>query len=247
MISLWNIIFYKPLANGLIFLISVVPWADVGIALILLTILVKILLFPLSQKSITSQARLQNLEPEIKKIKELYPDKTIQAQKTFELYKSYNVNPFSGCLLIIIQLPIIFALYKVFFDGLPFDSSIVYSFIHLPENYTTNFLGIIDMTAKSLPLALLAGISQFFQLKIAQPIQSNSAPDGSFQQEFMKSMNVQMKYVLPVLITFIAYKISAAIALYWVTSNVVTIIQEIIIRRRIKQTTTILEVKAVVK
>ncbi len=233
---LWNLIFYKPLYNGLVFLVSVVPGGDIGVALILLTILVKIILFPVSRRSIHSQEKLRALEPEIAAIKKNFPTKEEQAAKTMELYKANKVNPFSGCLLLLIQLPIIFALYYVFYRGLPFASADIYSFLHVPTNFTTNFLGIVDIQHKSIVLAILAGISQFFQIRIAgpktMPGTQKSGEKKSFMEDLTKSMNTQMRYVLPVFIVFVAYKVSAAIALYWVTSNIVAIIQELMVRRK---------------
>ncbi len=233
---IWNLIFYKPLYNGLVFLVSVVPGGDIGVALILLTVLVKIILFPVSRRSIHSQEKLRAIEPQIAAIKRDFPSKEEQAKKTMELYKENKVNPFSGCLLLLIQLPIILALYYVFYKGLPFVGADLYSFIHIPANFTSNFLGIVDIQHKSLILAILAGISQFFQIRIAGPKTNPgtvpSAGKKSFMEELTKSMNTQMKYVLPVFIVFVAYKVSAAIALYWVTSNIVAIIQELMVRRK---------------
>ena len=234
MIALWNTIFYEPLYNALVFLITIVPWADVGIAVILLTIVVKLILFPLSQKSIKSQAKVKSLEPEIQKIKETYKDKQEQSKKTMELYKANKTNPFAGCLLILIQLPIIIALYWVFMKGLDFGVEKLYPFIHFPPKINMEFLGIINMQEKSLFLAILAGLSQFIHAKISSPkTKPTENKNKTFQGELMKSMNLQMKYVLPIFIAFIAYRISAAVALYWTVSNIFTIIQELIVRRRI--------------
>ena len=93
---IWNLILYQPLLNALAFLVSVIPGGDVGIAVIILTILVKILLFPLTQKSIESQAAMSLLAPEIDKIKKSGARKEAQASMTFELYKTHKVNPYSG-------------------------------------------------------------------------------------------------------------------------------------------------------
>ncbi len=232
MIFLWNIIFYKPLYNALIYLVSVVPGGSIGLALIILTILVKIILFPVSRRSIHSQEKLRALEGDIAAIKRDFPNKEEQAKKTMELYKKNKVNPFSGCLLLLIQLPIILALYYVFYKGLPFNAADIYSFVQIPTVFTTQFLGI-DLAGKSIILAILAGASQYFQLRIASPKLKPSVPGekASFVQELTKSMNFQMRYILPVFVAFIAYTISAAIALYWVTSNIVAIIQELMVRR----------------
>ena len=225
--NFWNIALYKPLVNVLAFLTSVVPGGDVGLAIIILTIIVKIVLYPLSQKAIVGQAKMNALAPLINKIKQSGANKEEQAKQTFELYKKHKTNPFSGCLLIFIQIPIIFALYYVFLKGLSFDGGTLYSFIPVPSNINMSFLGLIDIHGKSLFLAILAGLSQYLQAYY-MPKPAASTGDGtSFQDNFAKSMHLQMKYVFPFLITFIAYSVSGAIALYWVTSNIFAVFQQI--------------------
>lgn len=224
--NLWNTFLYEPLLNALAFLVSVVPGSDIGIAVILLTLLVKVILFPLSQRSIENQAKMNKLAPELKKIKDSGASKEEQAKMTFELYKVHKTNPFSGCLLILIQIPIIFALYYVFQKGLSFDSGYLYSFIHAPEAVNMNFLGLLDLGSKSIILAVLAGISQYLQASF-MPKPAPSTGNGGFQESFAKSMHMQMKYVFPFLVAFIAYSVSGAIALYWVTSNLFAVGQQI--------------------
>ncbi|MCE9585663.1 YidC/Oxa1 family membrane protein insertase [Candidatus Nomurabacteria bacterium] len=227
---LWDIALYKPFVNALVFLVSIVPGGDVGIAVILLTLIVKTILFPLSQRSIEGQSKMKILEPDLKKIKESGASKEEQAKMTMELYKKHNANPFAGCLLVLIQLPIILALYYVFYKGLNFDSSMFYNFVHSPEKINMNFLGLLNIGHKSLILAILAGVSQFFQAYFMPKPTVSSNKDSknqSFQDNFAKSMNMQMKYVLPFFITFIAYRISGAVALYWITSNIFAIGQQI--------------------
>lgn len=226
--NIWNAILYQPFVNILAFLISAIPGGDVGIAIIILTLLVKTALIPLSQRSIESQAKMKLLEPEMKKIKESGATKEEQAKETMLLYKKHKTNPFSGCLLVLIQIPIIFALYYVFYKGIKFDGSLLYSFIHVPEKMNMVFLGIVDISKKSLVLALLAGFSQFLQahyMPKSAPLKSNEK--ASFQESFAQSMQMQMKYFLPILIVFIAYSISGAVALYWITSNMFTVVQQI--------------------
>jgi YidC/Oxa1 family membrane protein insertase len=228
---LWNLILYKPLLNALAFLVSVIPGGDVGIAVIVLTILVKIILFPLSQKSIESQAEMNILTPELNKIKASGASKEEQAKLTFELYKKHNTNPFSGCLLVLIQIPIIFALYYVFYKGINFQNGLLYSFIHIPAHINMIFLGILDISQKSLILAILAGVSQFLQAYFMPKPAPSLNTGTSFQESFAKSMSMQMKYVFPFLIAFIAYRISGAVALYWITSNLFMVGQQIYVRR----------------
>ena len=232
--NIWNTIFYQPLLNALAFLVSIIPGADVGIAVIILTILVKIILFPLSQKSIESQAEMNILSPELKKIKESGASKEEQAKQTFELYKKHKVNPFSGCLLVLIQIPIIFALYFVFLKGMNFEGGLLYSFIHIPEHVSMIFLGVFNISEKSLTLAILAGVSQYLQAHfMPQPTPSSNTAGsiGSFSESFAKSMQMQMKYIFPFIIAFIAYSISGAIALYWITSNLFMVGQQIYVKK----------------
>lgn len=231
--NIWNTVLYQPLINALAFLVSVVPGGDVGIAVIVLTILVKIALFPLSQKSIESQAEMNILAPELKKIKESGASKEEQAKQTFDLYKRHKVNPFSGCLLVLIQIPIIFALYFVFFKGINFQSDLLYSFIHIPENVNMIFLGVLDISQKSLVLAILAGVSQYLQAHFMPKPASSGTPGApaSFSESFAKSMHMQMKYVFPFVVAFIAYSISGAVALYWITSNLFMVGQQIYVKK----------------
>jgi YidC/Oxa1 family membrane protein insertase len=229
---IWNLVLYQPLLNALAFLVSIIPGGDVGIAVILLTIIVKVVLFPLSRKSIESQAQMNILAPELQKIKESGASKEEQATRTFELYKQHKTNPFSGCLLLLIQIPIILALYYVFLKGINFQNGVLYSFIHVPAHMNMLFLGIINISKKSLLLAILAGISQSLQAHfMPKPVISGSA-NPSFQDSFGKSMNMQMKYVFPFIVAFIAYSISGAVSLYWITSNLFMVGQQIYIKKK---------------
>ncbi|MFA6077137.1 MAG: YidC/Oxa1 family membrane protein insertase [Candidatus Paceibacterota bacterium] len=232
--NIWNAILYQPLLNALAFLVSIIPGGDVGLAVIILTILVKVILFPLSQKSIESQAEMNILAPELNRIKASGASKEEQARLTFELYKKHNTNPFSGCLLVLVQIPIIFALYYVFYKGINFQSGLLYSFVHAPEHANMIFLGILDISKKSLVLAILAGVSQYLQAHFMPKPASTPSASGSaisFSESFAKSMQMQMKYVFPFVVAFIAYSISGAVALYWITSNLFMVAQQIYVKK----------------
>ncbi len=225
---LWDTILYKPFVNILALLVSFIPGGDVGFAVIILTLLVKTALIPLSQRSIESQAKMKLLEPEMKKIKTGGATKEEQAKQTMELYKKYKTNPFSGCLLVLIQIPIILALYYAFYKGIKFDGGLLYSFVHIPAKINMVFIGLVDLGQKSLVLAILAGVSQFLQAHyMPKSLPSSSSDKSSFQESFAQSMQMQMKYFLPILIVFIAYRISGVVALYWITSNMFTVVQQI--------------------
>ena len=181
---------------------------------------------------------MRTLAPHLEKLKEKYKDnKQEQAKKTMELYKEHGVNPFSGCLLVLIQLPIIFALYFVFFKGLPnLNAEHLYSFVTLPETVSMMFVGIM-LSKKSIILALLAAITQYYQIKLSIPpmAPAEKGAKPSFKDDFARSFNIQMRYMLPVIVFGISYTISAAVALYWATSNLFSIAHELYVKRKARQ------------
>lgn len=233
---MFKTIFIEPLYNLLVFLVNVVPWHDVGLAIIVLTLLVKFILSPLHAKAIRGQFRMKQLEPKLKEIKKLYPDKQVQAAKTFELYKEYKISPLAGCLPVLIQLPIILALYRVFLGGFHFDTLPLYHFIHQPEAVRLQFLGLLDLTKKSIGFAILAGVTQFLQAHFSAARTPAADPtDTSMSANMSNMMGKQMKYFLPIFVAFVSYQISAAIALYWSVNNIFTTIQEMRIHKKIMQ------------
>jgi len=226
---LWNTILYKPLYNGLVFLMGVMPFYSVGLSVITLTILVRLVIFPFSHKSIKTQRKMRELEPELKAIREKHKDKQEQAKATMELYKKHGTNPFSGCLTIFIQLPVLIALFLVFKNGFIENQNLLYSFVAYPPDTSAVFLGM-DLHQKNYILAVLVGLSQFLYTKISLP---KPAPPsgGNFQEEFARSMNLQMRYFFPVLFVIFSMSIPSAVALYWLTSNMFSIAQELLVKR----------------
>lgn len=235
--SIYHTLFYDPLYNGLVFLLSVLPeWVDVGMAIIIFTVIVKLILFPLSKASIKNQIQMKELEPKVAEIKKRVKNTQEQSMEILKLYKEYKLNPFSGIFLVLIQIPIIIALYRVFLvGGLPtIHTEILYPFIQAPLHAVDMHLFSIDISAKSMLLAFLAAVSQFFQVKYSIPeIKIDKTQPPSFKNDLARSMNVQMKYILPIIVFFIAYSVNAAIAIYWVTSNVFAIAQELFVRRKL--------------
>ncbi len=230
---MFKTIFIEPLYNLLVFLVNVVPWHDVGLAIIVLTLLVKFILAPLHKKAIVGQFQMKALEPKLREIKKQYPDKQVQAAKTFELYKEHKISPLAGCLPILIQLPIILALYRVFLGGFSFDTLPLYGFITHPETIRISFLGLVDLTQKSILFAAIAGVTQYLQVHFsAQRTPVADPNDKSLQANMTNMMSKQMKYFLPVFVAIISYQISAAIALYWSVNNVFTTVQEYLIHKK---------------
>ncbi len=236
-----------PLYNGLVGIMDLLPWIDIGMAVIIFTIIVKLALFHLSKSSLLTQIKMKEVEPEANKIKAQYAkDKQVQALKIMELYKARGVKPFSGMLLLFIQLPILLALLSVFYKIIPtIHPEFLYSFISVPM-VKTQFLGLIDLTQKSLILAVVTALAQFCQLhfslasKTQTPIMSaNGKPDVP-PMDFAASMNTQMKFILPLFAFASVYwlipmkfpQAASIIALYWIVSALFTLGQETYIRRQ---------------
>ncbi len=231
---IYHTFFFDPLYNTLVILFKILPWADAGVIIIILTILVRLIIFPLSKKAVLTQVRMAAIAPDLAKIKEQYKNNTEeQAKRTLALYREKGVNPFSGIFVIIIQIPIILALYQIFLYFPKVDMSLLYSFVAAPEYTSATFLGFLDLTTKSVTLALLAAVSTFFQFQIST--KGQAPPKGnSFGDNLTRSMQTQMKYFFPVIVFFISYNISGVIALYWLTTNLFSIGQEIVVRRKFK-------------
>ena len=224
---------YTPLYNLLVLIIDTIPGLDFGVYIIIFTVIVKIILLPFAIRAIKSQQALKQIEPQVKKLQKKYKDDRQElGVKLMELYRENKINPFSSFGLILIQIPIIFGLYYIVLRaGLPeIDPSRLYSFIPLPgENPSPLLFGILDITVRSLPLALAAGVAQYIQTKIALPQSTSEA--STPQEQMMKMVTKQMQYVFPVLIAVIAYTLSAAVGLYFLTSNIFHILQELYVRK----------------
>ncbi len=235
--NLFHLIFYKPLYNALVFLVGIIPFHDVGLAVIVLTLIVQFIIFPFRHKSVITQRKMREIEPEIKKIKEQFKkDTQEQTKRTMALYRSHGISPFSGFFMLIIQLPVFIALYKLFSAGIKFNTSDLYSFITLTDTIHTKFLGLVDISSSNYVLAFLAGLTQFFQMQLALPkIKKADSQTGSFQENLSRSMSIQAKYIMPIFIFFIALKFSSGIALYWTTMNIFAIVHEAIIAYRAKK------------
>ncbi len=224
----FNAVFYQPLLDALVLIYKYLPGHDFGMAVIVLTVLIKFVLYPLSAKGIKSQKALQDLQPKIKELQERFKDdKNRQAKEVMDLYKKEKINPFSGLLLLLVQLPILFALFKVFGDGVKKMSGV-----------DTTFLGIINLTEASVVLVILTGATQFWQAKMMTPRHgSGQAPAKKGQPDFSSMMQKQMLYFFPAFTVFILWNMPSAIALYWLTTTLFTIFQQYITLRNQKHGT----------
>ena len=229
LINLFNQILYYPLFNALVWLYNIIPGQDLGIAIIILTALIRLILYPLSRKAICSQKAMAKLQPEIKEIRKKYKNKEEQAKAMMGLYQKYKINPLSGCLPILIQLPILVALYRVFFTGLdPQKLNGLYGFIEQPSSLNPIFLGLVDLSQRSIVLAILAGIFMFIQSKMIMPQKALQSTQGTkiAGLDISSLMSHQMVYFMPLITIFIAWNLPAALPLYWIVITLFGIVQQ---------------------
>lgn len=235
--NIFDIVLVQPLFNLLVFLYDAVPGSDMGVAIILLTLIIKLILWPFMNSSLKSQKAMQEIQPKIEELKKTHKDnKEALAKAMMTLYKEEKVNPLSSCLPLLIQFPILIALYSVFFKG--FDPSalgMLYSFVPNPGEINKFFLGIVDLSVPSIWLAVLAGIFQFFQsrmLMAKQPPKQVAGTPGAKDETMLASMNKSMLYFMPVMTVVIGVSLPGGLSLYWVTVTVFSIIQQAIVFRK---------------
>jgi YidC/Oxa1 family membrane protein insertase len=234
-LNLFNTLLVYPIFNLLAVIYAYV--LDFGLAVIILTIIVRGLLWPIFTRQLHSQKALQELQPELKKIKEKAAgDRTLEGKLTMELYKEREINPFASFLPLLLQLPIFFALFIVLRDIVkPGElAHIAYEPVkHLPAiaaiiNHTATFhptfLGVINLVKPSIVLAAIAGACQFIQTKQITPKRT----PGDSQAQIMASMT----YLFPALTFFIGLSLPGALPLYWATASVMAIIQQHLVLNR---------------
>ncbi|MFC1687683.1 YidC/Oxa1 family membrane protein insertase [Patescibacteria group bacterium] len=244
MIELFNTVIFEPLLNALVGIYHVIP--DLGIAIILLTLVIKAILFLPSRSSIVSQKKLQDMQPQLKALQNKYKDnKEEQGRQLMKFYKENKVNPLSSCLPLLIQLPILLALYRVFIavaqvdssTGLLVEEQIGHLYPSLAAIYSdipinNMFLGFVDMHATgNWILALSAGAAQFFQSKM---LMSNKPPkvEGSKDESMASTMSKQMTYFFPLLIIFFSLRFPAGLALYWFVATLFQLGQQYLLFKK---------------
>lgn len=227
MLAIYHEIIYRPLLNLLVFFYNIIPGHDMGVVIILLTIVIRILLAPIMHKSLKSQKQMNALQPKLNALRETHKhDKQAQAKAMMDLYKEHKINPASSCLPILLQLPVFIALYQVFRNALGGKTIVgLYSFVHNPGAITPKLFNIVDLTHPSPILVVLSGLLQFWQSKMMMSQNSSSDPTA-------KAMNIQMTYVLPVIQSVIIWRLPAGLPLYFVITTLFSIAQQYYIIRQ---------------
>lgn len=213
------------------------PGRDIGIAIILLTVLLKIVLWPFSLQSLKSQKAMSELQPKLKELQEKYKGKKEElAKATMQLYSKEKVSPFSSCLPLLIQFPFLIALYQVLRDGLASKGfELLYPFVANPGQIDPTIFGLLNLAAPNFILALLAGGAQYLQSKMLvtkSPPRSVQGKEGSKDEDTMARMNKQMVYMMPAITVVISAGLPAGLALYWLVQSLLTVGQQALFFRK---------------
>lgn len=226
--ELFEAILYDPIFNIFVGLYNLIP--DVGVVILIITIIVRVVLYPLTKKSISAQKSMTDIQPKLEELKKKHKgDQQTLAQETMKLYKENKVNPLGSCLPLLVQMPIFIAIYWVLQASLGAEQNfdMLYSFIKNPGQINTMSLGFIDLGQKSIVLAAAAGLSQYWQAKM---MQSKRPPKGSGEgakdESTMSMVNKQMLYFMPALTFIIGMSFPGGLALYWFLSTFSTALQQ---------------------
>lgn len=227
--NIFTVVLYQPMYNLLVFFYDILPVQDIGLSIIIVTIIIKGILFPLTFKSLKSQKDMQEIQPMIKEIREKYKDdKEKQATELMAVYKEHKVNPFASCLPLLIQLPIFIALFRVLQEGLgDVKSELLYSFVQNPGVIDPMFFNFVDLSVVSIPFAVMAAIAQYFQVKrtmARRPIKEVREKEGAKDEDMMANMNKMMLYFMPGITLVIGTtSLPGGVMLYWLTTTILTI------------------------
>jgi YidC/Oxa1 family membrane protein insertase len=217
MIALFNTYIHQPILWLLVFIYQNLSFHDLGLAIVILTVLVRLVLLPIFYKGAKDQTIIQKIQPHIKKIQlDHKDDKEKQAKELMALYKEHRVNPFSSIFFLVLQLPIFIALFNIFtkeITAVAFESRF--------------FLGFVALDEKSLVLAFLAALLQYFQAKMMMSHSGAAGGSGAMNQKMML-------YIGPVITIVVLWNLPAAIGLYWAVSNLFSIGQQYFINKKIK-------------
>lgn len=234
--SLWRGLLYRPFYNLLIFLTKYLPYHSLGLAIIALTLIIRIALLLPSQKAMKAQKAMQEIQPKLQHIKEKYKgDQQRIAQETMRIWREHKVNPMGSCLPMLVQFPVLIALFYVVREGL--NPNNIYLLYESLKGFDlnliqSNFFGILDLTKANLyVLPLIVGFLQFAQMKLAMgknkppketKVKNTGEPD-------LAAVNNMMIYMMPVLIAVFTASLPAGVGLYWAVSTLFGIGQQIVV------------------
>lgn len=245
MSELFTTFLLQPILNLLVWLYGVLPGDDIGFAIIVVTLIVKVILYPLTQAQLKQQRALQELQPKIEEVRaRLKDDKEAQARELMALYSKEKVNPAASCLPLLIQLPVFVALYRALSIGLGSGTfnNLLYPFVANPQSINAKFLGLLDLTHPSYVLAILAALVQYWQTRqmlkppagaVVQPPKEVEGKSAAQDESMAAMMNKQMTYMMPVLTAVIGFSLPGGLSLYWLTMSLLTVAQQEWLKRKL--------------
>ncbi|MCX6819916.1 MAG: YidC/Oxa1 family membrane protein insertase [Candidatus Adlerbacteria bacterium] len=230
----------NPIYNAFIYLIGVMPGGDVGLAIIAMTLLIRIVFYPLFASNIRTQMGMQAAQVELNEINKKYKDNADErAKRTMELFKQHKVRPLSAFFALLVQIPVFLALYYAFFrEDLPkIATELLYSFVSVPTVVSTNFFGLIDLLLKhNIFLAVVVALLQYAVIKLSlfrtTAVATGVDPEKEMSQKLQQGM---MLYFLPGLMGVVSYTLPAAVGIYFAAGSVISLGQEWIIQRQMQK------------
>lgn len=229
----------RPIYNLYVAIVGVVPHGDAALAIVVLTLLMRLVLYPVFTASIRTQMGMAAMQPELDSLKEKHKDdKDALARAQMELFKKYDVNPLAGFGALFIQLAVIIALYyAIFREGFPAISThLLYSFTPVPGAISTNFFGLLDLlTPHHVLLAILVGVTQYLTIRLTLKRTPNTHPKGSDKEAVQRMQQQMMLYLMPLVMTVTSYFFAAAVGIYFAASNIFSLGQEWLIRRQLEK------------
>lgn len=233
---MFTTIVIQPLYNALIYIVTLLPNHELWIALVILTLIFKIILIPMFKKQVRDQLVMGHLAPELKKIQEKYKDQKDKREnlgkETLALYSKYKINPLISIFILLLQLPFLIGLYQIFYYDLSAYAHLLYAGLTLPANVSQMFLGV-NLTEQNTFFAVFAGLSQY--ILGAYMFKEKTGAEKEAETDMIRAMNVQMKYFLPIVIVVVSYITPSVIALYLIVTNIFGIVQEIIIKKPLEE------------
>lgn len=238
---IYDEVLWRPLFNGLVWVYDFLPWKDLGLAIVVFTVIIRIIITPLLLKARKTQKDMSVIQPEVKRIQEQFKNnREAQSKALMELYSKHKMNPFSGCLVSLVQLPILITLFQVFRKGFgEVQSKFLYPFVVNPGILPPVSFGMLDLSKGNIYLGVFAAITQYLQTKLTLDQQKNTgasiaptAAGPAKSKDFTAMLQWQTLYVFPALILVWSYTLPSALTLYWTVLNVLGILQEIVMRGR---------------
>lgn len=228
MTSLFYTILTQPLWNALILLYETAAFRDLGVAIVLLTVVVRLVLVPLVAKSMRQQVLMARLKPHIDELGRKHKgDKERHARELMQLYREHGVSPFGGLFAMLIQLPVLFALYRIFLSGFNGAAIALYWFVPDPGMISTISLGLLDIQKSSIVVVVIAAALQYFQGRQMTKLGSASGAGAGAQRI--------MVWIGPALTLIILTSLPSAVALYWAATTLFGMAQQAYITRSLAQ------------